>query len=240
MRRLVLSVVLVHLLVLALGGPPAGAAEPAAGRTVLRPVQRGNDLALLLVSRSGTAIALDPFDLQAPLTADLALFTHSVHADRRTLPNVKAPLLLHRVESRTVGDVKVTGIGASHRGGAVDAAAPDHVIYRVEVDGFVVALFGCLGQSSLTPEQLAALGPVDVAVITADNGGFERLQLVDGAFAMMQQLRPRIVVPRSHHADDEEALPTLAKLGSLETRSELVLRREELRDGATRVVSLVP
>lgn len=220
------------------------ALAPAAARAtdgpVLRPVQRGNDIALLLVSRAGTRVALDPFDVATPLEADLAVFTHSVHADQRTLPNVHAPRLEHVVETRAVKDVKVIGIAASHRGGPVDAAHPDHVIYRVEVDGFAIALLGCLGQERLTPEQLAALGQVDVAIVTADDGGFERLRMIDGALAKLEQLRPRAAIPTTHHADDEEALPTLARLGKVETRPELELRRAELGPGTTRVVKLAP
>jgi L-ascorbate metabolism protein UlaG (beta-lactamase superfamily) len=195
---------------------------------------------MLLVSPGGKTIALDPFDVVNPLEADLAVFTHSIHADLRTAPNVHAPRLEYKVESRTVGDVKITGIPASHRGGAIDPVKPDHVIYRVEVDGFVIALLGCLGQEQLTPEQLAALGPVDVALLTADDGGFERLQLVEGAYRLVKQLRPRAVVPLSHHNDDEEALPRLGELGRLETAPALTLTRESLAAGAIRIVHLVP
>jgi hypothetical protein len=237
-RPPVVALALLSLLATPLRAPAAQGT--AAGAPVLRLVQRGNDIALLLVSRAGTRIALDPFDVVNPLEADLAVFTHDTHADLRTLPNVHAPRLVHVVETRTVKDVKVIGIAASHKGGPVDPARPDHVIYRVEVDGFVVALFGCLGQDRLTPEQLAALGPVDVAIVTADDGGFERLRMIDGALAKMEQLRPRAVVPTSHHADDEEALPTLSRLGKVETRPELALRREELAPGTTRIVKLAP
>ncbi len=225
--------------VIALAAPIVTAATPAAG-PVIRPFQPGNEIAMMLTSTGGKTIALDPFDVVNPLHADLAIFTHSVHADRRTAPNVHAPRLDYTVETRTVGDVKITGIPASHKGGAVDPVKPDHVIYKVEVDGFVVAVFGCLGQDKLTPEQLKALGPVDVALITADNGGFERLQMVESTFAMMKQLAPRAVIPLTHHNDDEEALPRLGELGKVETVPELVLARESLKPGVTRIVHLVP
>jgi hypothetical protein len=237
MRRCPSLTASLSLLALAASALAAPHRTAAAG-PVIRQVQRGNDIALLLVAASGTTLALDPFDVASPVEADLAVFTTSTHADRRTLPNVRAPLLAHRVEVRTVGGVKVTGIAASHRGGTIDATAPDHVIYRIDVDGFVLALLGCLGQERLTPDQLAALGRVDVAILTADDGGFERLPLIERAFGLVQQLRPRAVVPLTHHADDEEALPRLGELGKVETAPELVLSREGLRDGAIRIVKL--
>lgn len=237
-RRLLRSAL--ALAPLALVAPGRATAAPPPGHPVIRPFQRGNDIAMLLVTPGGKTIALDPFDVVNPLVADLALFTHSIHADTRTAPNVKAPRVDVQPGGRTVGDVKITGIPAAHRGGAIDPAHPDHVVYRVEVNGFVVALLGCLGQEQLTPEQLQALGPVDVALVTADDGGFERLQLVEGAYRLMKQLRPRVVIPLSHHNDDEEALPRLGELGPVEAAPELELTREALKPGATRIVHLVP
>jgi hypothetical protein len=228
------------LLAAALAAPALSSAAPTGGHAVIRPFQRGNDIAMLLLSPGGKTIALDAFDVVNPLQADLAIFTNSVHADLRTAPNVKAPRLDFKVETRTVGDVKIVGIPASHRGGKIDPANPDQVIYRIEVDGFVVALFGCMAQEQLTPDQLKALGPVDVALITADNGGFERLQMVETTFAVMKQLGPRVVIPLSHHNDDEDALPRLGELGKVETRPELALTREGMKPGVIRIVHLVP
>jgi L-ascorbate metabolism protein UlaG (beta-lactamase superfamily) len=226
--------------------PVAARAEPtrpapdAAGRTVIRKLARGNDIATVLVSRSGAVVALDPVDVVDGVQADLALVTHKLHADARTLGKSRVPMVvLHRLGPAAAGEVKVTAIAASHKGGPVDAAAPDHVLYRVDADGLVIALVGCLGQSSFTPEQLRALGEVDVALVTADRGGFELMDLVETSFALMTQLRPRIVVPLSHHADDEGALERLSELGKLETAPELALSRKDRGDGPMRVVNVV-
>lgn len=218
---------------------PARPAPDAGGRTMIRKISRGNDVSTLLVSKGGTVVALDPTDLVNGFQADLALVTHKLHADPRTLGKSTVPAIVHRLESRSLGDVQVTAIAASHKGGPVDPATPDHVIYRIETDGLVIALFACLGQESFTPGQLQALGEVDVALITADRGGFELQDLVEKSFELMKQLQPRIVVPLSHHADDEGALERLAELGKLQTVPELAVSRKDLGGGPVRVVNIV-
>lgn len=244
MRPYALSVLLPLLAASALSGAPAAAAPAVAGassgKTVLRKIARGNDISTLLVSRTGTQVALDPMDLVDGLQADLGLITHKLHADpQHVVGRTQVPLIVHQLRSTSVGEVRVTAIAASHKGGAVDAAAPDHVIYRIDVDGLVVALLGCLGQKAFTPEQLQALDRVDVAVVTADRGGFEMQDMVETSLALMKQLRPRVVVPLTHHRDDEDALERLAELGEVETVPALAVSKEDLADGPMRVVNVV-
>lgn len=127
----------------------------------------------------------------------LILVTHSHHQDTSYYPkHPDAELINIKAGSFDLGDIKVTGIPASHTTAAINTENPDFVIYVVEVDNLRIAFFACCGQEELTKEQLDALGSIDIACITMDDyPGFISVKKATG---LMKQLNPKVIVPLSH------------------------------------------
>jgi L-ascorbate metabolism protein UlaG (beta-lactamase superfamily) len=141
----------------------------------------------------------------------------------------------------TVGDLHITAVAGAHTTAPVNEDRPAIVTYVYDVDGLRIAFFACNGQQQLEPVQAAALGRVDVALITVENGyGLSTAH----ARELMKQLGARIVVPLSHHAGDmeynNELMAELAG-GKLETvNGELALTRDDLPASGQRVIHIAP
>ena len=79
---------------------------------------------------------------------------------------------------------------------------PDNYILVIEVDGLRIAHMGDVGQKTLTEEQLAAIGPIDIAFSQFDNSAsMMNLKNMKG-FNLIEQLNPKIVIP-THYADTD-------------------------------------
>jgi len=113
------------------------------------------------------------------------------------MPNADKPtwrvneIITKPTDVRSGHEIVVTSIASWHddRQGAERGA---NAMFLIEVDGVRIVHCGDLGQTKLTDEQLAAMGPVDVLLVPV--GG---VFTVDGsqAAAIVRQVRPRIVVP---------------------------------------------
>jgi L-ascorbate metabolism protein UlaG (beta-lactamase superfamily) len=152
-----------------------------------------------------------------------------------------ARAFVQEVGTWKVGDVRITGIPGSHSDAKANPAAPDIVTYVFEVDGLRIAYFSCDGRRALGPEERAALGTIDVALVTAENyAGLSTAR----ARELMRQLGARVVVPLSHHIGDleynNELMAELAG-GKLETANgELALSPADLAGAGQRVVHILP
>lgn len=211
------------------------------GKTVLRKVIFNNDLSMAVVSRSGTAVVCDPQNMPPGVIPDAITVSHRHHLNATYMQEAAAArAFVQQLGTWTVGDIRITGIPGAHSNSRPNPTAPDIVIYLFEVDGLRVAYFACDAQQDLEPAQQAALGKVDVALITAENGqGLSTAR----ARGLMKQLGARVVVPLSHHVGDvdynNEVMAELAG-GKLETvDGELALSPAELGAGP-RVVHVVP
>jgi L-ascorbate metabolism protein UlaG (beta-lactamase superfamily) len=212
------------------------------GKTVIRKVIQNNDMTVAVISRSGTAAVCDPMNMPPGLIPDVVAITHGHHVNKAYLAEVQAarPLVV-QTGTWTVGDLRVTGIAGAHAPAPVKKNPAEMVTYLFEADGLRIAYFSCNGQQQLEPEQVAALGKVDVALITVENGsGLSSAHARD----LMKQLGARIVVPLSHHEGDVEYnMDIMAELagGKLETvNGELALDRADLRDQGQRVIHILP
>jgi L-ascorbate metabolism protein UlaG (beta-lactamase superfamily) len=247
LHRLLASSALALLLL-----PAAARAAPArskllqngTGKTVVRKVIFNNDLSVAVISKSGTAVVCDPQNMPAGVIPDAVTISHQHHANAAYLQEAaagKAAVHVHELGTWTAGDVRITAVPGAHATAPVDMTAHEFVVYVFDVDGLRIAYFSCEGQARLTPEQLAQLGKVDVALITAENGGGLSTARARG---LMQQLGARIVVPLSHHEGDvdynNEIMAELSG-GKLETVSgELALSRADLGGAGQRVVHILP
>jgi L-ascorbate metabolism protein UlaG (beta-lactamase superfamily) len=152
-------------------------------------------------------VAVDPFgDLSAltgrgvsfdyppigPLQVGLLLVTHE-HADHNGVEVVTGDPVVLRSTAGTLpsplGDV--TAIASEHDEQAGTARGPN-TIFVFELDGRRVVHMGDFGQSSLRPEQAAAIGSPDLLFIPVGGGptiGAEQAERI------VVELKPRWVVP---------------------------------------------
>jgi L-ascorbate metabolism protein UlaG (beta-lactamase superfamily) len=230
--------------------PAAGSAAPArskllanaTGKTVIRKVIQGNDLTVAIISKSGTAAVCDPANMPPGVIPDVVTVSHDHHLNKAYMDEARtAKQLVWQTGTWTVGDMRIAGIAGAHSDSPVQKDPPLFVIYVFDVDGLRIANFVCEGQTKLEPDQVTALGKVDVALITLERGG----GLSPGhARDLMKQLGARVVIPLSHHQGDMEYnMETLAELagGKLDTvNGELALSREDLKGAGQRVVHIAP
>src|SRR5512140_909044 len=197
------------LLLLSLSfAPAAGLADGAAskllangtGKTVIRKIVLGNDITVAVLSRSGTAVVADPWRMPPGVVPDAITVTYGPHLDKAYLEAARAAkALVVQTGSWKVKDFQITGVAAGHSKKPIDPSAPEVVIYVYEVDGLRIADLSCIVQPKLEPEQLKALGPIDVALITgeAEDQAFPSKAARDSG-DLVKQLGARIVIPLSH------------------------------------------
>jgi L-ascorbate metabolism protein UlaG (beta-lactamase superfamily) len=96
-------------------------------------------------------------------------------------------------------DVSIKSIQGSHN----STPPPDqgtNYIYIVDMGGLRIVHFGDLGQDSLTPEQLDAIGKVDVAIMQLANPYSSMDTANKKGFNLMDQVKPRLIIPT--HIDE--------------------------------------
>jgi L-ascorbate metabolism protein UlaG (beta-lactamase superfamily) len=169
-------------------------------------------------------VFIDPFGDMTPMTegrgvqfdyppieadeVDLLLVTHE-HLDHNGVEAVAGDPAALRATAGThespIGEV--VGVASEHDDTAGTQRGPN-TIFVFSLGGVRVAHFGDFGQPALRPEQLAAIGDVDMVVIPV-GGGFTIG--ADAAAKIVEDLDPRWVVPmhyRTHRVgflDTEEA-----------------------------------
>jgi L-ascorbate metabolism protein UlaG (beta-lactamase superfamily) len=123
--------------------------------------------------------------------ADVLLVTHD-HLDHNAVEVIGGdPLLLATAGTHESPLGEVVGIASEHDAVAGTQRGPN-TIFRFILDGTTVAHFGDFGQPGLRPEQREALGEVDVILLPV--GGGPTIAPDSGA-TLVQELRPRLVVP---------------------------------------------
>lgn len=162
-----------------------------------------------LVSPRGIRVLIDVYDpslLSAPTTdQDILLTTHG-HDDHfsASLKSFAGPSLYAKAGSLQVGDVAVKGIPSSHQNdNHFKPEKGSNYIFIVDMGGLRIAHFGGIGQAALTPDQLGALGTVDIAVTQLYNVD-SNMDLINlKGFNLMDQLKPKMIL--STHDDPETA-----------------------------------
>jgi len=146
---------------------------------------------------SDVIIAVDPFDesigLKVPkVKASVLLITHNHkdHSNKKTIISDDLFVIETPGEYEVKG-VYVKGIEAFHdqtegkeRGSVV--------VYKIEAEGISLCHLGDLGQKELTPEQVEAIGEVDVLLVPV--GGNYTIAAKEAA-GIAAQIEPRIIIP---------------------------------------------
>jgi len=128
----------------------------------------------------------------ADVAADLLLVTHE-HLDHNGVEVVAGdPVVIRSTAGRLGSPVgEVVAVASEHDARAGTERGPN-TIFCFTLDGLRVCHFGDFGQAELRPEQVAAIGEVDLLFVPV--GG---QATIDGAAAarIVRELGPRVAVP---------------------------------------------
>jgi L-ascorbate metabolism protein UlaG (beta-lactamase superfamily) len=124
--------------------------------------------------------------------ADLLLVTHE-HLDHNGVEAVGGePVVLRSTAGRLESPIgEVVAVASEHDPAAGTERGPN-TIFAFELEGMRIAHFGDFGQSELRPEQVAALGDLEMAFLPV--GGGPTIGARQAA-AIVERLAPRWVVP---------------------------------------------
>lgn len=157
-----------------------------------------------ITGSDGKVIVTDPYESGAfgggigygPIDdrADVALVSHE-HADHNYTKSLKGKPEVLKKGGAAAG-VQFTGVPVAHDD-KDGAERGKNVMFAFTVDGVRVAHMGDLGHL-LTPEQLAALGKVDV--LLAPIGGVFTLD-PPAAAKLVDQIHPRVVIPMHYKTE---------------------------------------
>lgn len=166
--------------------------------------------AFLLTTSSGTRLLIDPYNrmlgyrMPSAIETDIVLVTHD-HKDHNQIQVATGDYMLcNQPLEYAKKDVKIRGVRTYHdnQGGAKRGP---NLVFVIEADGLRIAHCGDLGHQ-LSPEQLAEIGPVDIAILPA---GGKMVLGGQGAADVMRQLKPTIAIPMHYRT---KALGILGKL----------------------------
>ena len=163
----------------------------------------------LFTGSSGVKIIIDPYEPggfggaigygRVTDEADVVLVTHE-HADHSYVTGVPGEPVVCREACEACG-ITFRVVEAPHDD-AEGRKRGNINMFAFELDGVRVCHAGDLGDV-LTPAQVSAVGPVDVLMVPV--GGTYTLS-ADQAWAVVQQLAPRIVIPM-HYKTAKTNLP---------------------------------
>jgi L-ascorbate metabolism protein UlaG (beta-lactamase superfamily) len=166
--------------------------------------------ACFLLESGGTSILIDPFNEQCgypfPRVAPTAVAVSHEHFDHNHVevaggaPKVIRGLRAGGKEWATVAErVGPIAVGAvrTYHDGAQGAERGRNVMFIFEADGVRLVHAGDLGHT-LTQDQVAAAGRVDVLLLPV--GGYYTIGPRE-ADVVVDQLRPRVVVPMHYKTD---------------------------------------
>ena len=212
------------------------------GKTVIKLISTSQTYptnSFLIISKSGTVVAADPFEPAAGVSPDVVTVTHPHpdHMDMNLLDKVKCKKILTKTGSFTVKDVQITGIPASHMGNEINLSSPSNVLYLYEIDGLRIVHMGDIGQDRLTDEQIKALGHVDIAFMQFVNSYSDYSLENEKGFKLIEQIKPTLIIPT--HTTPEATAKIGQLVGKLETaENQIAVSTDDLRKSGRKVIDL--
>jgi hypothetical protein len=196
-----------------------------------------------LVSPKGVRIFIDVYNHElftSPATAkDILLTTHlhRDHIDDTFYPEFTGEQIFSKPGKIVRDDVVITSIPACHSTiyAPIDPQNATNYIFLIETGGMRIAHLGGMGQEKFLPEQLAALGKIDL--VMAPFKGTSPGMDVTGkkGFNLMQELQPRLIIATHNGLEEAKYMTTLWKC--FYTEGPLGLKRSTLTN-ETRVLFL--
>jgi L-ascorbate metabolism protein UlaG (beta-lactamase superfamily) len=161
--------------------------------------------ATFLITAGAKKIVTDPYEpggfggaigygpLKEP--ADFVTVSHD-HADHNYVGMVPGrPRVVDRAGQETHGEILFRAL-ATYHDASRGAERGSNIIWVIEAEGITVCHLGDLGHT-LTSEQAAALGPIDVLLVPV--GGTFTID-AKAATAVVNRLRPNIAIPMHYQA----------------------------------------
>ncbi len=153
-----------------------------------------------LIGPEGERVLVDvyrPSLLSAPPTdQDILLTTHkhTDHYSKTLLDEFKGQKLTNEEGEISTKNVTVKGMASAHDANEeILAEGATNYLFIIDIGGLRVVHFGGFAQKAFTPQQLDAMGKVDVAIISLWN------ENVSGpnthTIELMNQLKPRVIIP---------------------------------------------
>jgi L-ascorbate metabolism protein UlaG (beta-lactamase superfamily) len=134
----------------------------------------------------------------AGVDAETLLVTHE-HGDHNAVEAIGGdPVVIRSRAGKFESPVgEVVGIASEHDDAAGTMRGPN-TIFCFTLDGVRVCHLGDFGQPALRPEQLAAIGEVDVLIVPAGSG-----PTIGGSAAadLVRAVRPRLVIPMHYRTE---------------------------------------
>jgi len=191
------------------------------------------------------SIIIDPYDesiglkLPRKMESDIALVTHDHYDHNNVKKIVNNPFLIAGPGEYDVKGIFVQGIGSFH-----NEKKERNTIYKLEAEGIRLCHLGDLGQKELTPEQLEAVGDVDILMIPI--GG---VYTIDGkeATKIMAQIEPKIIIPMHYKLpglkiklDSLDLFLRALGIKSLEKMPKLSVKAKDLPKEEVKIMVLEP
>ncbi len=196
-------------------------------------------------------IVIDPFGeevgLKVPKTqADILITSHN-HPDHNNVKAVSGDyFLINSPGEYNIKDVFIQGIPAFHD----DNQGKERgqvLITRIETEEMAICHLSDLGQKELTPEQMDAIGEIDILLIPV--GGNYTID-AKGAGEIISQIEPKMVIPMHYKTEgnkiDIEGLDKFLKVmgeEKIQPQLKLKIALKDLpkdEDAETQIVVLEP
>lgn len=188
----------------------------------------------IITSSKGEMVVVDPTQMPGKSIIDinpaaiLSTHSHPDHTDARFVKEYPdAQTILYNEGELETEDFHIYSIKATHNGDTINGT--DYIMV-FEVDDLRIAHMGDIGQTSLTKEQLEALGEIDIAFMQFDNS-YSSMNVKNlKGFLLIEQLNPKIIIP-THYSN--YCLPIFDERygATKEIENILEISKDELPDG---------
>lgn len=154
----------------------------------------------IITSSNGESIVVDPTSMPAKSIIDInpaaicITHTHFDHNDDVFTKSYNVPKILYKKDDIKTKDFHIYSIPSSHNGDTITENG-QNVILVFEVDGLRIAHMGDIGQTSLTKDQLTALGTIDIAFMQFENSYSNMTLANKKGINIIKQLNPKIIIP---------------------------------------------
>ncbi len=155
---------------------------------------------------------------------------HPDHYDKSIVESFPGKLLVEKAGKLEFSTGKVVSVPSAHSEASSDELLEENgsnYIILVDLNGLTIAHMGDIGQASLTEEQLSILGDIDIVITQFMNPLSDMDMDNKKAFALIEQLSPKIVIPTTHGRLNGDVIRHAQNLWEVYASEELSLHFEK-------------